>query len=114
MILSTEECTRVVFSLSNETITIDREDSTLSHDVQTTPESGSHTLLQFSDRWERLKLRIFFDVSAMEVYANDRFAISTRVYPSSIGPMALSISADPISRTTEAIGKIIRGSVWQK
>ena len=114
--ISTDEYTRIGFSLTEETITIDREDSTLSHDVQTSPETGSHTLLSFGDRRETLKLRIFFDVSAIEVYANDRFAVSSRVYPSSIGPMSLSISASAGQKSGngEAIARIVHSAVWQR
>lgn len=109
-----EEYTRIIFSLADETITIDREESTLSHDVQTSPEIGSHTLLQFGEKREYLSLRIFFDVSAIEVYANDRFAMSSRVYPASIGPMAVSISAAAASRSSGPIGRIIQSAVWQR
>lgn len=37
---------------------------------------------------------MFYDVSVLEVYANDRFALSTRVYPVCTGPSSLSITAD--------------------
>ena len=32
---------------------------------------------------ETLDLRIFFDVSVLEIFVNDRVAITTRVYPDS-------------------------------
>jgi beta-fructofuranosidase len=48
-----------------------------------------HTLLSISDsvagivERETLDLRIFFDVSVLEIFVNNRVAITTRVYPDS-------------------------------
>lgn len=79
---------------------MDREYSTILPDVKTASESGAHTLFSFrdkkagEDRQEPLRIRLFFDMSVIELYANDRFALTTRVYPASCGPASLSIVAE--------------------
>ncbi|KAK8062826.1 Arabinanase/levansucrase/invertase [Apiospora hydei] len=94
--------TIITFHPSNETLTITRRHSTPHSDINTSEETAPHTLYKFLDpsitpsgddgsstapaaRTEPLTLRIFFDVSALEVFANERTAISTRIYPDS-GP----------------------------
>ncbi|KAK9893407.1 glycoside hydrolase family 32 protein [Cystobasidium minutum MCA 4210] len=97
---SAREFTLITFDVSNEKITVDRQYSSLLPDVKKAQESGSHTLFSFksdkdgSIRQESLALRMSFDVSVLEIYANDRFALSTRVYPSSSGPASLCICAE--------------------
>ncbi|KAK7959245.1 GMC oxidoreductase-like protein [Apiospora aurea] len=92
--------TIITFRPSNETLTITRHHSTPHNDVNTSEETAPHTLFEFlgpsttasggdgsstapAARTEPLTLRIFFDVSALEVFANERTAISTRIYPDS-------------------------------
>ncbi|KAL9624878.1 MAG: hypothetical protein Q9160_000925 [Pyrenula sp. 1 TL-2023] len=85
--------TSITFSPPTETLTIDRSASTDADDrINTSAESAPHTLFNFQDastsssdpspRQETLHLRAFFDESVLEVFANDRTVISTRVYPS--------------------------------
>ncbi|KAK8859700.1 glycoside hydrolase family 32 protein [Apiospora arundinis] len=94
--------TIIEYAPSTETLTIVRRYSTFDSEINTSDETAHHTLFQFLDasssadssgehssssaaplapRQEHLSLRIFFDVSALEVFANERTAISTRVYP---------------------------------
>ncbi|KAG6034681.1 hypothetical protein E4U41_006466 [Claviceps citrina] len=73
-----QETTRVVFDLELQTITVDRSNSSLTQLGASTPDSGRLRLLPGED----LHVRIFVDVSMVEVYANDRFALTSRVYPS--------------------------------
>ncbi|KAL5349025.1 hypothetical protein ACLOAV_006451 [Pseudogymnoascus australis] len=72
-----EEVTRIIFSLATNSISIDRSHSSLLHGRRT-PDSGPFKLQDAED----LHVRIFVDNSILEVYANGRFALSTRVYPS--------------------------------
>ncbi|KAH6719020.1 glycosyl hydrolase [Leptodontidium sp. MPI-SDFR-AT-0119] len=83
--------TTITFSLTNETITVDRGASTISSDMNKCSESGSFTLFTTSqssdvdhevpeETQEKLHLRIFSDADVLEVFANDRFALATMVY----------------------------------
>ncbi|KAK8078812.1 hypothetical protein PG994_002619 [Apiospora phragmitis] len=94
--------TIITFQPSTETLTITRRHSTVHDDINRSDETAPHTLFKFlkpstasssdSDgaptgqptvRTEPLTLRVFFDVSALEVFANERTAMSTRIYPES-------------------------------
>lgn len=78
--------TTVTFDCRDERLVIDRSRSTHRQDINTAPEVGSHTLYRIADNSSRsgiseaLKLTAFIDHDVIEVFANDRLAISTRVY----------------------------------
>ena len=71
------EVTRIIFDLSTNSITVDRSCSSRDKLGMSTSESGQ---FQLGDG-ENLQVRIFVDESIIEVFANDRFAISSRIYP---------------------------------
>ncbi|EHA18723.1 hypothetical protein ASPNIDRAFT_176039 [Aspergillus niger ATCC 1015] len=78
----------IVFSLVDETITIDRSRSSTRSDVNTCPEKGPFTLFYVTDgtraeKLERFHLRVIVDADIVEIYANDRFALATMMYPGS-------------------------------
>jgi len=58
---------------------VDRSRSSLAGLGASTPDSGRFALLPGEDE---MRLRVFVDGSVIEVYANDRFALTSRVYPS--------------------------------
>lgn len=78
--------TSIVFRPRDETLTVEREYSTSRDDVNTCPEVGSHTLFRLRSKdatensIEPLRLTVLLDHDVIEVFANDRFALSTRVY----------------------------------
>lgn len=72
------EVTRLVFDLKQQKIIVDRSKSSLKHLGTSTPDCGDLKLFPGED----LNIRIFVDVSVVEIYANDRFALTSRVYPS--------------------------------
>ncbi|KAJ3536392.1 hypothetical protein NM208_g6742 [Fusarium decemcellulare] len=76
--------TSVYFSPKNEEITVDRSKSSHEHDIKKDDVSGPFTLFYFdkdgTEELEKLRLRIFCDGDILEVFANDRFALSTMVY----------------------------------
>ncbi|KFY27973.1 hypothetical protein V491_00684 [Pseudogymnoascus sp. VKM F-3775] len=72
------EVTKVIFDLENGQITVDRSQSSVQNLGANFPDSGEFCLVSGED----LKIRISMDNSILEVYANDRFAITSRVYPS--------------------------------
>lgn len=72
------EVTKVIFNLNDDQIIVDRTKSSLQNLGANYPDSGQFRLISGED----LKVRISMDNSILEVYANDRFAVTSRVYPS--------------------------------
>jgi beta-fructofuranosidase len=73
-----EELTKIIFNLANSSISVDRSKSSLDNLGSNFAETGRFKLLPDED----LDIRIFVDNSIIEVYANDRFALTSRIYPS--------------------------------
>lgn len=74
----TTEVTTLIFDLERQQILVDRSQSSLKQLGTAVPDVGHLRLLPGED----LSIRVFVDVSVIEVYANDRFALTSRVYPS--------------------------------
>jgi beta-fructofuranosidase len=78
------EVTRIIVSIPTSTITVDRSASSLANG-NPEPDSGPFQLFSTTSTgqqlFEGLHLRIFVDNSVVEVFANDRFALSSRIYP---------------------------------
>ncbi|KAH7388948.1 glycosyl hydrolase [Cadophora sp. MPI-SDFR-AT-0126] len=84
--------TTIIFSLVNETITVERGASTTSSVINKCDESGPFTLFTTSrsldmdhilpseTMLEKLHLSLISDGHVLEVFANDRFALATMVY----------------------------------
>ncbi|KAG8416765.1 hypothetical protein J3459_013671 [Metarhizium acridum] len=72
------EVTRLIFDLEQQQMVVDRSRSSLQQLSDTAPDSGDLRLLPGED----LQVRIFVDVSIVEIFVNDRFALTSRVYPS--------------------------------
>jgi beta-fructofuranosidase len=75
--------TSISFTTADETLRINRPDlSQVDPDISTVPETAPFTLFEFADgSREALQIRAWFDESVLEVFVNERCAISTRVYP---------------------------------
>lgn len=81
---SATEKTTVTFSPQTETITIDRSMSSFRSGIVKTSKTAPHTLFRYSDgKTEPLDFVLYFDTSVLEIFANDRTALTTRVYPES-------------------------------
>ncbi|UNI23891.1 Beta-fructofuranosidase [Purpureocillium takamizusanense] len=77
-----EEVTQIIVNLREGRITIDRSRSSLAGlgtGSSTLPDSGPFATLPGEDE---VRLRVFVDGSLIEVFANNRFALTSRVYPS--------------------------------
>jgi beta-fructofuranosidase len=80
------EVTRIIISLPTNTITVDRSASSLTNG-NPEPESGPFQVFRTVTSAtgehivEDLHVNIFVDNSIIEIYANDRFALSSRIYP---------------------------------
>jgi beta-fructofuranosidase len=76
--------TTMSFSPRDETIELDKRLSNSEKDICKDPATGSFTLFRVreneTETIEKLHLRIFRDGDVLEVFANDRFALSTTVY----------------------------------
>lgn len=72
------EITKIIIDIHTGLITVDRSRSSLENLGSSSADSGPFHLLPSED----LQLQIFVDNSIIEVYANDRFALTSRVYPS--------------------------------
>ncbi|KAN0092016.1 glycoside hydrolase family 32 protein [Hyaloscypha variabilis] len=71
------EVTTIIFDIATGLITVNRSRSSLESLGAISPESGPFHLLPNED----LQIQIFVDNSIIEIYANDRFALTSRVYP---------------------------------
>ena len=81
--------TTLSFCPSTETLTLHRPDSSsVDSAIVSTPETAPHTLFTFRDPGdpgmevvEKYDVRLWFDESVLEVFANGRTVISSRIYP---------------------------------
>lgn len=108
--------TAVVFSVSEETITVDRSQSTSASSVNKCPERGPFTLLdtraetdgvEHQSQKEHLRLRVFSDGDVLEVFANERFALATMIYSAqqerAFGGVSAFATGDPGSAVFEQV-----------
>ncbi|KAE9366942.1 glycoside hydrolase family 32 protein [Stipitochalara longipes BDJ] len=72
------EATKITFDITAGLIIVDRSHSSLEDLGATSTDSGPFHLLPD----EHLQIQIFVDNSIIEIYANDRFALTSRIYPS--------------------------------
>lgn len=95
------EETRIVYDAQKALLRIDRSRSSLSDEQERTEHSAPLRLT----KGESLRLTVFLDRSIVEVYANDRCCLTTRVYPS---------RSDSIGVTIWGSGKktIVREVTW--
>ena len=112
-----DEKTTITFLPREELFLVDRSSSTLEKNIKTHPEMGPYTLFYIRDKvtgvieQEKLHLRIFFDVSVIELYANERFALSTRVYPSDPADSKLEIRASGSGTSSVCLRA---ATLWQR
>jgi beta-fructofuranosidase len=72
------EVTKIIFDMQAGLITVDRSRSSLQTLGGSSLDSGPFHLIPDED----IEIEIFVDNSILEVYVNDRFALSSRIYPS--------------------------------
>lgn len=72
--------TSITFYPQRETLVVSRGLTNTDDEITKFDEEGAMTLLRTKSGIERLKLSVFLDHDVLEVFANDRFAISTRIY----------------------------------
>lgn len=97
--------TSIKFHPEREEIVVDRSKSNDSTEINKCDERGSFTLFEqdfgFGEELEKLRLHIFCDGDILEVFANDRFALSTMIYTT-------ELDADEISLLGEGLTDSVR------
>ncbi|ORX98300.1 glycosyl hydrolase [Clohesyomyces aquaticus] len=94
IIHSTTEYTRIYFNPVSESIVVDRSKSSSQDGIRRCEEHAPHTLfniLNFSKerhstgqtRLETLEFHVLYDCSVLEIFVNERTALTTRVYSAS-------------------------------
>lgn len=75
---------KIYYDIEHEMIKVDRSSSNREDDIKKEDVAGPFTLLVSDDKGEEvvedLHLRIFRDGDVLEIFANDRFALSTMAY----------------------------------
>ena len=107
--------TTISFSPKKEEIRVDRSLSNREDDVGKDPVRGPLTLFISNEAGtevaERLRLRIFRDGDVLEIFANDRFALSTVVYAGPLSCPGIScFSTSP--KTGDVVFESI--SLWEQ
>jgi beta-fructofuranosidase len=73
--------TRITYTLSNSTLTLDRSASSLTSNFTKDNYYGFFEPYTINGVPEKLNFDIFVDGSLLEIFINDRFALTSRVYP---------------------------------
>lgn len=101
------EYTTISYSPSNNTVTVDRSHSSTIDQFNnasnigyflpytlSSPYSASYSNSSSQDVQEALHWTVYLDGSLLEVYLNDRFALTTRIYPASLASTGVGIFVD--------------------
>jgi beta-fructofuranosidase len=97
------EQTRIVYDARTRGLSVDRASSSLDPNVRSTP----HTAALDLTPGEPLRLHIFVDRSVLEVFANDRLSIATRIYPTRRDSLGVALLADTPG------GRVVQLEAWQ-
>jgi beta-fructofuranosidase len=73
-----KEQTSITYNRTTGNLLLEREHSSLSPEVDRGSQAGPFALAED----ETLKLRVFLDASVIEIFANDRACLTSRIYPS--------------------------------
>jgi beta-fructofuranosidase len=84
-----DEQTGIFYDAARGELLIDRSRSSLAHDLDVTPQRAPLAL----EGGEPLRLRIFLDRSVIEVFANERVAMTSRIYPTRPDSQGVALTA---------------------
>jgi beta-fructofuranosidase len=104
-----EEHTRIVFNRENGELYVDRRCSNARGDVDLETQYAALALRS----GEGLKLHIFFDRSVIEIYANDRVCLTSRIYPTRADSRGVSFFARGGSVTLRSVDVWKLASAWE-
>jgi len=102
------EQTLIRYDRLQERLLIDRQRSSMSEDVQRDIQAGPLPLAP----GEPLLLHIFVDCSVIEVFANHRLCMSSRVYPSRSDSLGVGLFASGGNAQLKSLDVWEMGSTW--
>lgn len=103
------EETRIVYDGVQQQLILDRTRSSLDLGTDHNPHGAPLTL----EPGEPLRLRIFLDRSVLEVFANERVTITTRIYPTRPDSLRVALVAEGADARLEALDAWQIRSVWE-
>jgi beta-fructofuranosidase len=101
------ECTRIIYDSAHQYLAIDRGQSSASAADQHDMYGGALAL----EHGDTLTLRVFVDASVIEVFANGRLCLTSRVYPSETS-LGVALFAQGGSVGVPAIDIWSMRSIW--
>lgn len=106
--------TTIYFAVEDEEIVVDKRSSNHEVDMKKNRLRGPFTLFVSEDNGtevtENLRLRIFSDGDVLEIFANDRFALSTTVYVDALSCLGISCFTEG---DTEDAGTFETIELWE-
>jgi beta-fructofuranosidase len=102
------EQTHIVYDRAAQRLTVEREQSSLSPDVHRSVHTGP---LELSPNGH-LRLHVFLDRSVLEVYANGRACITSRIYPSRPDSLGVGLFARGGNTMLQSLDVWEMGSIW--
>ncbi|KAG5653506.1 hypothetical protein H0H81_012578 [Sphagnurus paluster] len=84
-----EEYTLITFDPATERISVNRDHSSLLPRFETYAVQGHFSPYIINSKTEALDFHIIVDGSLIEIFVNDRFALTTRVYPSRVDALSI-------------------------
>jgi beta-fructofuranosidase len=103
-----EEQTRIVFEPEMGELFVDRRHSNIRGDVDLDTQYARLDLGQ----GEALELRIFFDHSVIEVFANELVCLTSRIYPTLNGDLEVSFLSRHKDTEVQAVDVWELDSIW--
>ncbi|HRL14588.1 MAG TPA: glycoside hydrolase family 32 protein, partial [Aggregatilineales bacterium] len=103
-----EEQTRIVYNRLTGDLRVERQQSNAAGDTDTDTQVSP---LQLAEG-EALNLRIFFDRSSIEIFANDRESLTSRIYPTRPDSLGVSLFASGGAATLTTLEIWEMRSIW--
>jgi beta-fructofuranosidase len=98
-----KEQTSITYNRTAGQLLVERERSSLSPDVERGTQGGALALAED----ETLKLQVFLDASVIEIFANDRACLTSRIYPSRSDSLGIGVFARGHNARLKAL------SIWE-
>jgi beta-fructofuranosidase len=104
-----KEQTRIVYHWATQYLSIDRQQTSLDLNVDSDNYGGRVELKP----GERLKLHVFLDHSVIEVFANERASLTSRIYPSRSDSLGVGVFTQGGAAQIHSLDIWEMSSVWQ-
>lgn len=102
------EETRILYAFASGRLTIDRSRSSADPSVDRIP----HTALLPLAPAETLRLRVFLDRSVIEIFANERLTLTTRIYPTRADSLGIGLVASGGTAQVRTVDAWQLGTIW--